>query len=420
MYFLIFIFFSVFFDGCSHESITYDELDETGKIEPMVQKKYADFFKSIKSLGDLYVTSPNAEPDSTILKKPSVLTDQLIDDMRPFPSTVPSRIALDGLSYAAHDLTEFSGFSRGEVFVFWRDALLDPIFTIGREYMKSGKNNESTHLQIVKALKRGIGSRINDTILIDLISIVGPAPSKRIMELCRSDSLAFKKIFDLIMYTRSLQEMGPPLWMITGSWFLLVNVSGWPSSFFCLKSLLIDDVMYLTFRDYNIGEVYAAVFDDPIPDDSSRMDAWLARAEGVMNNLRIDDTFAKMVSRSNLPTYDTHNYYNDYLLITKADSIKKEYRIILKRDREQQGAFEFVGADSIEVLFTESEILAPPDNKTPLFATRYQGASMVRGNYTPNQIREGEAYLMPLGVHDEQILNELKKLLIPEITVSTP
>ena len=414
-----FLFITILIIGCSREKGTYDDLSLSGEVETLARKRYAKFFKAVKTLREKAESTDEAVLDSTFVKNAGALTDRLIEDLRKFPSTLQSRIALDALSYGANDLAESPNFSKDDVPIFWHFALLEPIFVKGFQYVKSGSTNESTHLQIVKALQRGMGNKATDEMLLNIITLVGPAPPEQVLEVCKSDSLALRKAYDLIMYSRSFQTIGPPAWMITGNWFLVVDIEGWPMNFFCLKPLLINDLSYLTFKDYNHGEVYAAVFDDPVPDESSRMDAWLTRASAVMNSLSIDETFADMIRKSELPTYDTHNYYNEYLLFAQVDSVKKEFKLIIKSDRLVQNSFQFSGADSIEVVFTQNEINSPAEKITRLYATRWKGSSMNQMRFTHEQKNDGTAYLMPLGVHDDKKLKDFQKLLMPEINVTT-
>ena len=56
---------------------------------------------------------------------------------------------------------------------------------------------------------------------------------------------------------------------------------------------------------------------------------------------------------SGMPTYDTHFFYNDFILGAETDSLKNKFIVIFKRDRIQENAFRFTGVDSIEVVFTE-------------------------------------------------------------------
>ncbi|MBA7578655.1 hypothetical protein ES708_20520 [subsurface metagenome] len=404
--------------GCSRETATYDELESAGKTEGSARDEYSDFFKAVSRYGSREVDANEAVSDSTLINKAMEMTDLVIKDVRDFPTTVQSRIALDALSYAAYDLTTMPGYSHEDTQIFRRAGLINPIFYKGNEFIKSGNYNESTHLQLVKALKRSIASKATDEDLLNMIPVIGPAPSQAILEICKNDSLAFKKVYDLIIYTRSLQKIGPPLWMITGDWFLAVVVEGHPITFFSLKPLIIDELMYLAFRDYSQGEVYAAVFDDPVPTDTALMDSWLYRASGLMGSLEVDNSFADRVVDCGLPTYDAHNFYNDYILYADADSAKSEFYISIKRDRMDQNAFQFTGIDSIEVVFSKKEIQEPSEKITTLGATRIRGASMYGGNYTPERKETGTAYLMPLGVHDESILRKIREDRMPKIEVN--
>ena len=406
--------------GCSHETATYDELEEAGKVESIARKRYAGFFRSIQRLNNLQEASPGVESDSTLIHEVAASADRVLEDMRSFPTTLVSRIAFDAFSFAAHDLTVSPGFSREEAFYFWQNGLLDPIFTKARSYIGYKESNESTHYQLVKAIQRGIGIEARNDMLLDIIPIIGPAPSEKVMELCGSDSLALKKIHDLLIYTRSLQEVGPPLWMVTGAWFLAVDIKGLPLQFFCLKPLFLDESLYLTFRDYSPGEVYVDLFDDPASSETSQMDAWLSRASAAMDSLLFNDDFAEKILTSKLPTHETHNFFNDYLLITKADSVKKEFRIAFKREQFGEGAFQFAGVDSLDILFSIKEIVSQAETITPLTATQYQGDSLVGGRLIPAQESKGMAFIMPMGVHDENKLKALRESKLPTISVSAP
>jgi len=407
------------FCECSKkETRSYDELSSAGEIESLVRKEYADFFGAVRKVGGAVV--PDTEgPDSTIIIDAARLTDGVIEDMRPFPSTLQSRISLDALSYAARDMSESPGFDNREVRFFWLNALLDPIFTKGSEYLKTGKANASTQVQIVTALKRGIGDKGTGDMLLDLISIVGPAPSDSVMSICESDTLVLKKVYDLLVYSRSLQEIGPPVWMMSGPWLVALDIEGWPLSFYCLKPLDLNNSYYLTFKDFTQGEIYAAAYDDPVPEESSQMDEWLSRASDVLDSLLFNDEFAERIRNAELPTYDTHNYYHDYLLAASADTVNTEFRVILKRDRVIENSFQYAGVDSIEIIFGQREILSRADTVTLLRALRYEGETMVAGRYLPARRGEGMAFLMPMGVHDEEILRRIRESMLPQITVGT-
>jgi len=406
----------MFTGGCSKEEVqTYDDLEAGGNVSSVVRKKYDDFFASISELGES-ATSGGEGADSLLVSKVAGHTDGVIADMRPYPSTFDSRVALDALSYASHDLTVSSGFDDPEVRFFWRNALLDPLFTLAFEYMKTGVTNESTHTQLVKALQRAMGDKATDDMLLNAIRIVGPKPNDKIMEICESDSLVFRKVFDLVVYSRSLQEMGPPIWMMTGPWFVMLDIEGWPLSFYTLNPVDVNNAYYLAFRDYSQGEVYASVYDDPVPKDPAQMDNWLTRAAAAIDSFRQDKELPQKVLGCDLPTFDAHNYYHDYMISATADTAKREYKIILKRERVVQSGFQYAGVDSIEIQFGQREIMSRAETVTPLTAVRYEGETMVAGQLIPARRGEGLALLMPMGVHDEEIVRRYQKSLMPEIT----
>lgn len=405
--------------GCSKkETRSYDEIEKAGEIEKYVRSEYASFFKAVRKLGETY-GSGTAEADSVMIAETARMTDRVIEDMRPFPTTRESRLAFDALSYAAHDLTLLAGFDAMDVELFWRNALLDPIFTKGNEYVKSGKTNDSTLLQLVMSIKRGMGDKATGDMLLNVISIVGPNPSEQVMQVCKSDSLVFRKVLDLLVYSRSLQELGPPVWMMTGPWLVAVDIEGWPLSFYCLKPVIIGDAFYLTFRDYTLGDVYAAVYNDPVPRDGAETDAWLTRASSALDTLRINAEFAERVRKSSLVTYGAHNYFNDYLLSATADTVKMEFSVIFKREQVVEDTFQYAGVDSIAITFSQREIMSRAETVTPLMAMRYVGDTMVAGQYIPARRGEGMAFLMPMGVHDEEILRRIRESMLPEITVGT-
>ncbi|MCE5248763.1 hypothetical protein LLG96_00945 [bacterium] len=405
--------------SCSREVAPYDELVRKGSVEKLVRKKYAGFFKGISQLAAVRKPDADVQADSVFVKKAAQLTDRVIADVLRFPSSVDSRLAFDALSYAAYDLTVSESFPRSEVSFFWENALIDPLLRKGREYIKSGETNESTILQIATALQRGMGSRATNDMLMVVISIIGPNPPRKVMEVCEADSLVLRRAFDLIHYTRSLQKYGPPLWMTTGAWFMGVEIGGWPPAFFCLRPVIIDKQLYLTFRDYDHSTFYGTVFDDPVPGDSDKMEAWLTRAEAVMNSLVFDEKLAQKISNSSFPFYDTHNFYDDYLIHTDADSVRKEFAIVLKREKIRDSAFSFAGMDSISVLFTTNQISNGDGLLTKLAATRVQGSSMSGGRIVPGRRGEGTAYLIPVGPHSTDMLKEIQKASVPEIKVKT-
>ncbi len=386
--------------GCSPEISSYDEIEMDGKVESIARKDYNEFFDAMKKLELSNENPSGALPDSSLIKKASKLTDDLIDDIRPFPSTIESRIALDAISYAACDLVTSSSFSRSEVSDFWEYALLKPLFSFGKNFMKSDTINESAHLQLLKAFRRGMSSEATQDMLVDCIQVVGVRPSQKVMEFCNTDTLVFKRIHDLILYTRSLQKVDPPLWMLPGPWFLSFEFNNMPGFFISLVPVMVDDVPYFAFKSFNQGDVYSAVFDDPSPTDDSKMDAWLARAYAVMSSLKFDDSIADRVQNSGLTSDDSHYYYSDYLLHTDADTTKKVFWISFTRKKIQGGNFQFAGMDSITVTFNSSQVARPDGKITRLSVTRFLGSSIQGGRFIPSQTLEGTAYLMPIGIHE--------------------
>ncbi|MBN1293201.1 MAG: hypothetical protein JXB48_15290 [Candidatus Latescibacteria bacterium] len=416
----LFILIAIFFvNSCSKDIASYDQLVQEGRAEEIARKKYDGFFKAVNQLTHLQEFSDNTHADSVLIKKAAEATDKVIADVRSFPQTVDSRLAFDALSYAANELSKSVNFVQTDVSTFWENALLDPLLVLGNEFVKSKKLNESAHLQIVTALQRGMGTKATSDMLVKIIPIVGPTPSHRVMEVCGTDSLVFKRIFDLIYYSRSLQAYGPPLWMTTGSWFVALKLDEWPVSFFCFKPVIADEALYLTFRNYDQGTVYASVFDDPIPKDPEKTDTWLVRAGAVMESFNIDDELAERISKCDLPVYNTHNYYNDYLIHTAADSVKKEFTIILKRERLHDSPFEFSGTDSITVQFTTAQIEKSEGLITKLAATRVMGAAMSGGRMVRARRGEGFAYLIPMGKHDDAMLRKIREDSLPEIKINT-
>jgi len=405
--------------SCSREMPSYDQLVKEGRLEDYVRKQYGDFFKAVHRLTQTPASTSGSIPDSTLIKRAAQQTDKVIADVLSFPETVNSRFAFDALSYAAQDLS-VSGKAVGEmVSFFWENALIDPLLTRGLAQAKTDMSNESTHIQIIQALQRGMGDKATGEMLMRIIPIVGPTPSPAVMEVCKSDSLVFRKIHDLIIYSRSLQRYGPPLWMTTGKWLMALETEGWPVSFFCLEPIVADKSLYLAFREYDQGSFYAAVFDDPVPEDTDKTDAWLTRAAAVMGSLTIDEEIAKRITQCSLPTHNTHTFYNDYLIHTDADSVKKEFTVVLKRDKVYDSTFEFAGIDSITVNFTTAQIDKPDGLITRLAATRFQGPSMSGSRSNPGHTGTGTAYLVPLGTHDTEMLDKIRNDSQPEITVNT-
>ncbi len=409
----------IFQTGCSREISSYDDMEIDGKTETIARKNYSGFFKAIKNLEISGRKSEENTPDSTLIKKTAQLTDEVIADIRSFPSTLESRIALDALSYAANDLVKSLDISRIETSEFWHNGLLVPLFSFGYEYIKSGNTNESAHIQLIKALHRAMGTKATDEMFVNCIPIVGLAPSQKVMEFCKTDTLVFNKIHDLILYSRSLQKYDPPIWILSGTWFLTIEFNSMPVIFISVKPYMVDNVPYLSFKDYNQGEVYSALFDDPIPTDNSKWDAWLIRANAVMNSLTFDNSFAERVRNNELSTYDAYTYYDDYLIHTDADTTKKEFWIGFSKNKVEESTFQFTGMDSIAVKFTSSQVINPDSYITLLSATRKIGASMQGNQFYPNQELEGTAYLIPMGTHDNIIIDQYQKANMPEIEVKT-
>ncbi|MFC1538778.1 hypothetical protein ACFL6H_05085 [Candidatus Latescibacterota bacterium] len=414
---------AVFLSNCSREiSTSYEELERTGRIEPFARETYKDFFEAVHKFEQAYSDPSGVQQDSSLIHNASKLTDELIENIRQFPLTHDSRIAMDALSYASKDLAESPGFDSKEIYDFWEYAFMKPLFTFAKNYKNSNKVNENAHFQLIKVLRRGMGTRTTDQMVVDCINIVGVVPSTQVMEYCETDSLVFKKIHDLIIYTRSLQKVDPPVWMLSGAWFLSIEFSTLPEIFIALVPNMVDDVPFLSFKDYQQGEVYAAVFDDPIPVDKTKWESWLARADGVMRSLRFDTSFAERVRNSGLSTVNTHNFYDDYLFHTEIDTTRNEFSMSFLRKKDQISAFEFTGMDSIAVIFSADSYNNPEEDVFELFATRIIGASMASDQYIPAQNFTGRAFLMPLGVHDKSKIAEYEKTREPEfdIQVNTP
>ncbi len=410
---MLFLMALMVFSGCSKDYQSYDELVRDGVVESSARKSYKKFFDAVDILAQ------NAETDSLQLKEVMTRTDDLIADLRDFPTTVQSRIALDGLSFAAADLAaspHFDGLN--DISFFWRNGLLTPLFMLGRRYVGMDMENESTILQLVKALQRSMADKASDDMLMEMIQLVGPKPPESVFEVCRADSFVFKKVFDLLVYSRSLQDIGPPVWMMSGPWFVALVFENSPMQFYALKPIEIDDSMFLTFRNYRPGVVYEHVFEDPAPKDTKEMDGWLERASAHLDTLRFDTDTVNRIIRSDLPTFDSHYYYDNYLLGAKADTVKTEFRIIFKREQVQDG-YDVAGVDSLEVILSEKEVMSRAEFVTPMLAKRIRGDSVVNGRLAHGKEEVGLAFLMPIGHHDEAIVDRIKRRMLPEIKVNT-
>ncbi len=404
---------TVLASGCSKAAGTYDELVANGTIEKTVREEYVPFFAAIRALSGVSGSSA----DSALAKKASIAADKVIADVREFPGTARSRLALDALSYAADDLARSQGFGWKIAADFWDMALLDPIFVVGKEYMRTGTPNISTHIQIVNALKRGIGSHANARHFYDMLTVVGTVPPPRVMAIAEKDSLLLRKVFNVIIYGRGCQQAPPPSWMVAGPWFATVRMPGAYPMFFALVPVVVDDEPFLVLRTYEPGDVYAVLFHDPIPADSKKYDEWLARGSVAMDSLKINSDFADSVRTVRLPVWDAHYFQNDYLITTAADSVKKLFIISLKRDKIVQDGYHFSGADSLALTFSQESAKNPggPVIEVPVF--RHQDTTMYGRQTIPAKTQTGTAYLMPLGVHNNTALRRIagksKDVVIP-------
>ena len=406
----------IFFVGCSQKTGTYDELNKNGEVEKMVRLKYASLFRAVQNFGAS--VSP-VLADSVLEGRAAIAARQVAAEAKPYPSTLQSRLALDALSYAARELTRSPGFSRPEVDGFWEESLLGPIVTKGREYMQSGLVNSSTHLQLVRALQRGMDNKASTQTFLDVLPVVGPAPSDEVMDLAAADSLVLKRIHDLILYSRSLQSAPPPDWMLSGAWFLAIDIPGFFPSFYSLVPILVKRDLYLTLRMYEPGAVYERLYNDPVPGDRAAYDVWVNRAKSAFNPLKVDRTFAEKIAQSNLPVHDAHYFFNDFFVNTEIDTVKKEFHLILKRPKVVEDNQQVVGVDSISVVFALPKIVRPDSIFTMLPASRFQGQSISDSQIIPEKRGSGKAWLMPLGAHSDSILHRLREEALPKISVDT-
>jgi hypothetical protein len=202
--------------------------------------------------------------------------------------------------------------------------------------------------------------------------------------------------------------------MSTGSWFLVLEFKGFPTVFISIVPFFVDNIFYLAFKEYNQGEIYAALFNDPVPADKSQWSAWLDRGHAVMSSLAVDSLFAEKVNKCSFEIYDSHTFFNDYLIHTDADSVKKEFWISFSRQKIHDSAFQFTGKDSIAVLFSSSHIANPDGDITTLPITRTTGASMIGDQFFPGTNYEGKAYLIPMGIHSKE---KIRSVFMPEINV---
>lgn len=399
--------------GCSKKTVSYDSLEAEGQTEATVRRQYSEFFDLLTQVTE------TAEPDSILLNRMFDATDVVVHAITDFPGTLESRLALDALSYGAKTVANAQSFRKPVVREYWRVGLMEPILIKSRVYVRNDRHNESSQVQLVKAIQRGAGSRVTDDMLLDLIPLVGPVPSDSLLAICEADTLALRRIHDLLLYSRSLQEIGPPLWMATGDWLMVVDVDGSRPGFYGLRTRMIDSLLYVTFRDFSPGTVYEKVCRDSLPPASADQDAWLKRATAWLDSLTIDAEFASSAQTSGLPLYDAHNIYNDYMIAAYGDSVKKQFDLIIKRQAFTPNSFQFAGVDSIDVVFDVDQITQPGEPITLLNAHRYLGGSMSNGQYVPPKSSDGHAYIMPLGRHDPAILQRLIDARRPIINVNT-
>ncbi len=410
--------------GCSPDLKSYDQLILEGKLESTARREYEILFTSIGKLVPGETAEP-AVPDSAALKRVEKAAAAVVEEMKSFPGTVKSRVALDALSYAAADLAKASSFSHETVENVWQNSLLMPLFSAGESLMTSSVN-ESAHFQLIKALHRGIGQHATEEFLVRSIPLVGITPSDAVMKICEADTVMFKKISDLLIYTRSLQKFDPPTWMLSGPWFMALEYgeNTLPASFFTFVPVFVDEVPYLSFKDFNLGEVYAAVYDDPIPEDRTKWNAWLTRADAIMSALTIDRAFAERIRNCGLSTTNTHNFYNDFLLHSDADTTKKEFSISLLRNPVQEGELTYTGIDSIAVTFSSQQVVQPHPIITVLEASRTLGEAMRDGNFYAGERLKATAYMMPMGEHSDAMVRKYErdngiKIEVEEIPVGS-
>lgn len=409
--FLIFISLSVLtgilLSGCSSDISSYEELEKTGKTKSVAEKKYKKFFKTIKKLSLLQEISLK---DSLLVRTAEKLSREVRNDTSEFPSTIKSRIALDAVSFACEELNGSKILNKPEIYPFWRDSLFTTIYTTGRNFMEKGDINESAHLQVVKAVRRSIGSQVTDDTVLSILPIIGVSPSAELFKYCDSDTLFLKKIHDLIIYSRSLQKTDPPVWMLSGVWFAGVSLPMMSPIFISFVPNMIEGAPYISFKDYNLGEVYAEIFKDPVPKDESKWKEWLDRADKTLKSISYDSAFAKKVEDSSLPVYDAHNFFGNYLIHTDIDTLKKEFLLSLSKGKATGQDMSVAGSDSISFVFPERYLVKPDSIITPIKVTRITGSSVIQGQIIPASQVEGTAYFMPMGKRKWDIINQYREL----------
>ncbi len=405
----------LYLSGCSHKITSYDDLVSSGTLEQTAKNQYSGFFAAIDKI-EKAAASDTASIDSTIILRAAQETDKLVAAIQDFPTTVNSRIAFDAISYAAGKLSVSPNFSRAQISTFWQNGLLVPLFGAGQQYVSTSIPLDSVHLQILKALQRGMGTRVNEQLIMDTMPIIGIMPSDKVMAFCNSDTLILKRIHDLIIYSRNLQETDPPLWLLSGNWLIGLQYPNAIPIFILLNPHITNGIAYLAFKTYRPGDLYAIVFDDSVPSDQTKWDAWIARANAVMNNLTFDDTFAQRVKQSTFSTAEAHYFNEDYLIHTSGDTLKREIYVSFVRNATRQGDEQFTGRDSIVVVFDEHQIAQSEGTITKLKSTRDIGTSMIAGTPLSPQSLTGTAYVMEVGQHDPEIVTQYRDQLIQLLT----
>jgi hypothetical protein len=199
---------------------------------------------------------------------------------------------------------------------------------------------------------------------------------------------------------------------------MAVDIEGWPLSFYCLKSVIVENEPYMVFRTYDQGSVYTAATGDSFPDSDDAQDAWFERAQAFFDTMRIDDAFAEDIkNNATLPHWDAHYYYNDYIISGDADTVDVRYMVSLSRSQVTNNMYNTAGKDSLYVEFEIDEIHRPGQPMTVLDATRTLGRSIVGGNAIEGQTGTGFAYIMPFGDHDLSLPRKMMEDSMPEIII---
>jgi hypothetical protein len=420
-----FCFVTLALAGCSSSDMSgYDALNSAGKVESTARKTYKSFFQMVQKLDAMALENDTAL-DSTMVSRAELEADSVAARMKDFPNTVTSRIAFDALSYAAASITVSPHIKNPELRLFWENYLVAPLFFTGQAFMENGGQSDAAQLQVLKGIQRAMGANATQEMLGGAMPILGLTPSDEAMKFCETDTLVFKRIHDLLLYSRSLQQVDPPIWLLSGNWFLAFQFDKEPPFFIVLAPHIASDLAFIAFKDVTAGDVYAAVFDDPVPKDKEKWDTWLTRAGAVMKDLTFDNSFAAQVKRSSLKTMDAYYVFDDYLVSTSADSVRKEIYISFTRQRIRDNKnFDYAGRDSLTVVFKDDQIIQPDGSVTTVVARRNTDSSMVGGKLYPQKSYTGNAYLMMIGEHHPEIAQSYRDLLMekiskPRVTIST-